>query len=469
MAIFFIATPIFLGCNDEPASIGLEILPSDDLFTAEMQVEFPEVMNVYTDGILSDGHIVDASSVYSFGILGYFNDPRFGKTKAELVTEVSLTNPRSAFKENNNFMVDSVILSLCYSPVTRDTIYSWVGDSAAIHHIKVFELSKRLPYTGKFYSNTSMVDMFYPELLAEKKWAASNKRPLGYWKPGAVDTIKIKLSTDFANKILNLTSDNLLNRDSLKNAFHGFYITVDDPANPEMFNSLLKLNLISAASNLKMYYHEKLFDVVTNEYYGKQDFSYTFPINSEARMFNRFEHDAVGKIAYDDPTTPFLYVQNMAGSYVKFDLSDKVTAWKNALEKLDPNQPSYGISSVELVFEADTFTKEHVALFMPKLSNLVLYEKKANGELAIPEFVNKYGVTQSAFIRTSATYNKFTNQFVFKMVPDYFVKVAKGEIDPKPFYLRSTFPQFNFNRIVLINNEFPEQKPKVNIKYVIYK
>lgn len=94
LAIIFITTPFFFGCEDEPATIGLEILPSDDLFEAEMQIEFPEVMNVWTDGIQSDG-----PTKFSYGLLGYFNDPRFGTTKADFVTEASLISPREAFKE----------------------------------------------------------------------------------------------------------------------------------------------------------------------------------------------------------------------------------------------------------------------------------------------------------------------------------------------------------------------------------
>lgn len=472
LAILFIGTPLFIGCNDEPATIGLEILPSDDLFEANMQIESPVVMNVWTDGIQSDGPTENTN-----GILGYFNDPRFGITKADFVTEFSLVTPRKAFKENNNFGVDSVVLSLSYFPVTftstinRTPVFSWYGDSTAVHHVKIYELNERLTPTGKYYSNTPMEGRYFPEVIGEKIWKINDNKKDSIWNiNNYVNTVKIYLSEAFGNKLLNLSSKDLAHRDSLKDAINGLYITLDDPANPQLFNSLLRLNLLAATSNLTLYYHEKIYDAVTNEYYGKENFSYTFPINRESRMFNRFTHDHGNKIEFESPSTPFLHVQSMSGSYVKVDFSDKILAWKETLEKMDQSgQDQYGISSVELVFEADTFTKEHAALYAPKLTELLIYQKDESGKMVIPRYTDSYDNTVSAFVRTSATYNSLTNQFVFKMRPDYFVKVAKGEIQAAPFYLRGSSPEFRVNRIVLINTAFPEQKPKLHIKYVKYK
>lgn len=463
LAIFFVITPLFVGCNDEPATLGVEILPSDDLFEANTLAKSPAVMNVWTDGIQSDG-----PTEASYAILGYFNDPRFGSTKADFVTEVSLVTPREAFKENDNFVVDSLILTLSYAR------RSWVGDSLATHKVKVYELSERLPYTGKFYSNTSMDGKYYPDPIGEKEWSAYDGVPDSVWTTsGYVHTTKIFLNEAFSNKILNLSSKDLAHRDSLKDAMNGFYITLDDPANPGMFNSLLKINLLASTSELTLYYHKNLIDAVTGESYGQENFTYTFPINREARMFNRFTHQHGDKIEFNTTNSPYLYIQNMSGSYASFDFSDEILAWKDSSlwypGKEEQANPEYSISSVELIFEVDTFTKEHASLYMPQLTELYVYEKDETGKFVIPRFENRYGTNQSAFIRNGAAYNIATNQFVFKMDPDYFVKVAMGEIEPRPFYLRGTNPEFNLSRTVLINEAFPDKKPRLNIKYVKYK
>ena len=460
LAIFFVVTPLFLGCNDEPATLGVEILPSDDLFEAYMQVESPAVMNIWTDGIQSDG-----PTEASYGILGYFNDPRFGSTKADFVTEVSLVDTLKAFKTNNNFVVDDLILTLSYSR------QDWVGDSVATHKVKVYELSEQLPYTGKFFSNTSMENMYYPDPIGEKEWSVNDGVSDSTWKSNNdVHTVEISLNETFKNKIFNLSSEYLAGRYAFKDAMHGLYISLDDPANPEMFNSLLKINLRASTSCLTLYYHKNLIDAVTGESYGQEDFSYTFPINREARMFNRFTHQHGDKIEFNTTNSPYLYVQNMSGSYIEFDISDKILEWKDRLESMGTNEEkNYGISSIELVFEADTLTKEHASLYMPKLTELYVYEKDESGKLVIPTYVNKYGNEEMAFIRSGAAYNPTTNQFVFKMDPDYFVKVALGEIEAHPFYLRGSNPEFNLSRIVLINEAVPDKKPRLNIKYVKYK
>lgn len=308
----------------------------------------------------------------------------------------------------------------------------------------------------------------YPELLGEKDWSAYDDQLDSIWKTSKyVHTVKIFLSEDFGNKLLNLSSTDLNNSDSFKDAFNGFYITLDDPAEPDMFNPLLKLELRAITSNLTLYYHEKLFVVETNEYYGKESYSHTFPINRDARMFNRFEHDHIDKIEYKNNAAPFLFIQNMSGSYVKFDFSDKITAWKEDLEEIEEEgQKKIGISSVELIFEADTLTKENTKFYMPKLTEFYIYEKDDEGNLVIPRYNEN---NTSAFLAIKAVYNKTTNQFVIKMKPDYFIKVAKGDIPAKPFYLRGIYPEFSFSRIVLINKAFPEQKPRLHIKYVKYK
>ncbi len=458
LAILLIASSLFAGCDDDPATLGFDILPSEDLITAEVKIEFPEVTNVISERIISQG-----PTESSFAILGYFNDPRFGSTKADFVTEVSLVEDRAAFKADKNYAIDSLVLTFSYSYL------NWVGDSLARHNVKIYELNSKLNPLDVFYSNTSMEGRFYQQVIGEKTWYAYDNVADAKWKTkGYLHKTSIKLRDEVANKILNFSTKDLAHRDSLKNVFHGFYVTLDDSSNPEKFNSLLKINLRETSSNLTLYYHEKIIDAVTGEYYGKESFSYTFPINKESRMYNRFNHDHTGKITFGSPSTPFLFVQGMAGSYVKFDFSDKITAWKNTLEQINTSQEKYCISSIELVFEADTFTKEHHALYMPKLSDLYIFEKDETGKLVIPKFTDSFGNQVNAFIRPGASYNAQTNQFVFKMKPEYFIKVAKNEIVAKPFYLRGLSPEFNCNRIVLINSQFPDKKPRVIIKYVKY-
>jgi hypothetical protein len=191
--ILFIAASIFAGCNDEPSAIGLELLPEGDIIKAEAIIEYPEFMNVKnrvrtdnfigTEAISSSGSIGKWFKSY-YGILGHFDDPRFGTTSADIVTEVSLFSGREAFIERLGadssaiFEVDAIKLLIAYAPMANDTSFSWIGNNSAEHTIKVYELSQRisnvLSGTDKYYNDASIEGMYYPEALAELSWETNN-------------------------------------------------------------------------------------------------------------------------------------------------------------------------------------------------------------------------------------------------------------------------------------------------------
>ena len=502
-AIILIATSLLTGCNDDPTSLGSELLPKDDIIKAEAIVTYPEFKNiknrVRTDNFIGTEAITQNAAITKwfksyYGILGSFIDPTFGQTTSSIVTEVSLFSGREAFNERKAygpgsidlklFDVDYIKLYLAYAPMPNNTSFSWYGSDVAEHKIKVYELSQRisnsLPGTDKYYNDASMEGMFYPEPLAELNWKTNNIKTNS---TNDTNLINITLSAEFARKIFNLSSEDLKDKNFFKNAFHGFYITVDNPTSID--RSLIKLDLLSPSSRMELHYHKKILEIVdalgNSIETSRTSYTYTFPINADATMYNLYNHQHEGKIEFETTTSPYLYVQNMAGSYVNFNFSDLA---KNTLDSIENSDYKYGISSVELVFEEAPAIPEELNLYLPRLTNLIILEKDENGQLVIPKF-ELNGKSQTAFynngmgIYTKNTIDGVTSEtgtFSFKMNPDYFLKLAKEET-PLSFYLRGANapggeqvnPEFNFNRTVLYNTKDANKKPKFIIKYVRYK
>ncbi|WP_026474029.1 DUF4270 family protein [Alkaliflexus imshenetskii] len=457
-------------CDNDPATLGLEILPPTDLIDANTQSEILRGTNIHPERIISDG-----SSQNPFAVIGYFNDPLFGHTKADFVTEINITesypgfrfNPESSKIEPEKFAVDSLVLYLTY---TKDM---WYGNKNAEHTIQVYELNDRLSSTQRYFSNEPMDGRYFPELLGEKTTSAYAGLTDSIWNQANFrHELAIRLTDEMAERFFNLSAKDLAHRDSIKDAFNGFYITLKDPSNPSLPGSLIKIDLMNDRSKLVLHYRREYWERRDNgsEVLLQVDpMAYNFPINIESRFFNRYTHEHGSKIPFNTPSADRLYIQGMAGSRVELNLDFLYTAWKDSLISTDNSPSKFGISGVELAFFADTLAMKSTEILQtPFATQLIIQQLDENGRLVFPTGKDKNGVTHAAFINAGATYNALQNRYFFRMNQAYFEKVVKGEIEPTPFYLGISQPEYNFNRVILFN-DIEELNPKVNVKYVKFK
>lgn len=457
-------------CENEPGMVGLDTLPPSDLARSSIDNQKITGTNILPERIISDG-----SSRGALAILGYYNDPHFGLTKADFVTEINITeaidgfsfNPESSLMEPHKFAVDSLVLYLSY---TRDT---WFGNKNDVHNVRVYELNERLSAIQRFFNDEPIAGRFYPELLGQVNVSAFAGLTDSIWNlPNYRHEMAIRLTDEMANRFFNLSAKDLAHRDSIKDAFNGFYITTGTPSNPLMIGSLLRIDLMNARSRLVLYYRRELRERRGDGSYvllQVDPLSYTFPINEESRFFNRFYHDQSGLVPLNNPNASRAFIQGMAGSYFKFDLANVFASWTDSLSSNYSTRSNFGFGGIELIFHADTTTMKSTDVnFSPFTRQLIILKKDASGKLIAPVGIDRNGTSHPAFISNVANYDVSINGFQFRMNQAYFEKIARGEIEQVPFFLGIINPQFNFNRVILFNNH-ESLHPRIRIKYVKYK
>ncbi|GAO29862.1 hypothetical protein JCM15548_12093 [Geofilum rubicundum JCM 15548] len=459
------------GCENDPSTIGLEALPSSDLLSANSTENIIYGSNFVPDSIVSDN---SSMNQYPYGIIGYFNDPMFGRTKADMVTEVTLSanppdfryDPATGEIDEAKFFPDSVVLNLAY------VFENWYGDPEAEHTIQVYELAERLDTAfsdSRYFSDFEILGKYYSQLLGQKTISAADTLSDSTWQSqNYVNVISLTLDNQLRDKLFNLTEDELKDRNLLKNRFNGLYITTTDPADPTRPGSLIKINLEHELTNLTLHYRKEFRELV-----GEDDeegtllevrkMRYIFPINPEARSFNRFEHDHTDKIEVNTPNAERLMIQGMAGSQAQIDLRPLIAEWADSLTSTDPK---YGISGVDLIFYADTFHNSP-DLFTPINTTLSITHRSENNIPIVASAVDKDGENIPAFRFSSASYDAENNSYTFSMNQAYFEKAARGELEVTPFYLTIPFTQFSFKRVILFNN-VSDHPPVFKVRYVTY-
>jgi hypothetical protein len=482
LGIGFFSLFIISGCKNDPASLGLETLPSEDLISAGVHLETISGKNINPERVISDSWGTTGAS----SILGYFNDPFFGLTKASFITELNLSSFPEDFRidwqtgkrDSVKILPDSLVLNLSYSSA------NWYGDKADTLNIQVYELKERLsrPTNLRYYSNHVPVLGATPHLLADSNFAIKGSSTDSAWNQTHVDVFKIALNKEFTEKIFNLSEEQLANRDAFRDAINGLYVTIGDPVNPLKTGSLVRINLLSNASNLTLHYRKEIREVRDSGIFALDTLinKYVFPINTESVFINKFTHEHKESIVFNETNADRLYLQGMAGSYAEIDLTKEIVQWGDSLANNESSAQKLGISGVDLKFYADTIPYSGSStIHTPKNEQLVIMQKDSEGRFIVPHFKDAEDNDIYAFLQNVATYDKETNCYKFRINNKYFEKAATGEIDLKPFYIMVSLPtdpkstrviatpQYTFRRVILFNNT-SEKKPELLVKYMKY-
>jgi len=294
-----------VSCKDEPARITGDVLPDGE-----------KIQGLNYDAYTLDTRNTARESVRTsdatYGIIGAFNDPEFGQTKADFLTDFSIgkqvlfsvehliiepdtviVNDTVLYKFNNTdielndvWKVDSLVLNLQYQ------FNNWYGDMLSEQNVKIYELITPLGSTSKEYFNDHDVNgMYNPMALAEKlvhpnyevpdtlrnqnNWAdlwqhpdSLLNAPQYLWDNDKVEadidsslldsdfnghktqikTWDFNLGQELAERFFNFDEGTLRSTSALKSAFNGLYITADLGTGTE--GSLTKINLLSSSGSI---------------------------------------------------------------------------------------------------------------------------------------------------------------------------------------------------------------------------
>ena len=280
-------------------------------------------------------------------LLGCMNDPVFGRSTAHLLTQLRLSSNDVDFGVAP--VLDSAVLMLKYQ--------SWYGDTTTQQDVRIYELSKDLYYDSTYYSNMDLSGFYDP---------ASPIATFSYQPLPSQDSVLIRLSDDFGQKILEVDTSYLTDNTTWLTFFRGLYLEAQPV---EQGGSIISYNFSGGSSRLTLYYHNSENDSL----------SYEVIINTNCTWINLFNHDyslssiepLINDSLYEHPE---VYLQCMAGTraHIKITLPDSILSLVNsgvAINKAelvfslaeDPTSSAFAIPSSLRVFNARTdLTNEYI-------------------------------------------------------------------------------------------------------------
>ena len=188
-----------------------------------------DTTTVLTNTVAEDT-VITSTGVTSYP-LGYFNDPVFGTTESNLITDINLPLSGAYTLPTGQIIVDSAIMVLKYA----DGFY---GDSLASKYtVNVYQLLGNRPYTTETYYNNSPWTANTSQLVGTKSFFSRTHDSLRITTivNGGPDTLikvppqlRIRLDTGFIHRILfNAPAAVLASNLYFQNVNKGFFVTMD--------------------------------------------------------------------------------------------------------------------------------------------------------------------------------------------------------------------------------------------------
>jgi Domain of unknown function (DUF4270) len=345
---------ILNACKDNTGTLSPQILPKSDVISAFES----DTSKVVTSMYLKDS----ALTVYqSTNLLGSFNDPVFGESKASIYAEVSPANTTVIPWGNLAFhsKVDSMVLLL--------SVEGQPYGSNDAQTIAVYQLADNIITPYSYYSDNT-IKLHSTTPIGETQVVAPT---------GANDTLRISLTKAFMNQFLtNITlgptnpygAPANWNTNFNNGVIKGVYITTLNPLQLPGQGGVYYLNLLNSFSGINVYYHNLASDT---------EYSVTFPVGgSNGEYFNNFTHNyATSPIHSLVPSGPrdsvaagqLIYVQSMGGVLGRINFPNLYKNWSKlgplvvneALLTLNVDQqylsPSYALPSLYVVGTSSTW------------------------------------------------------------------------------------------------------------------
>lgn len=281
----------------EPDILGLEVQPAGD----KLNVVYTDTISLYAHSVKEDSIRADETA---YNLLGYCDDPVFGKNTAGFYTQLRLSYNNVNFGDSPQ--PDSIFLSLTYKKV--------YGDTNAQQTVKVYRLAEDIHSDSSYYSNREFLTT--GELLGSKTFVPKPHDSLyldGDTTVSYAPQLRIKLSHQFALELLYAGSTALSDNTNFTNFFKGIYVTATSASGE---GSIMTFDLLNAQSKITLYYSNSTTDSA----------KYNFVINENCARINHFNHS---RYQYADPYLrseltndtlkgdSILYIQAMAGLKVR--------------------------------------------------------------------------------------------------------------------------------------------------------
>ena len=389
---------------------------------------------LYLDSVATD----NASNA----LLGAMNDPIFGNTEAGFYTQFRPSVAGQSF--GNNPVVDSLVLQLC--------LVGYYGDTTVMQTAHAYELTDSLVFENTYYSHstvaTGSIDhangyQFFPRPKTKVHIIGSDTvtQPI----------IRIPLSQDLGNYLVNLDTTAYSRPDRFKQHFKGLYVTC---ATVGLDGAISSINLTNNTYTLlQLYYH--------NAATPDKPMRYNFYVTSSDAYFNHFDHDYTqgspefvsqlmeGQESLGQST---LYLQTMGGVRAKVQFPN-LTHWTDTLEGC-----RLVVNEAKLILPATAVLMDSIYK-APKNFMLVGFSSDTTTYL-LPDYLEG-----SAFF--DGTYNS-SKQAVSFRITEYLQQMIDGKKDNLGLSLGINGAAYNATRYVINGPEASEgEKMRLEVTYSI--
>jgi hypothetical protein len=246
------------------------------------------------------------------------------------------------------------------------------------------------------------------------------------YKDTVYQLLKINLSNDLGDKLINADSLDMIDNDIFLKYFRGLFIETKKATGKGGILSLETIQNDSInGSGLAVYYHNDEKDTTYHSYF----------ISKFSARINSFIHDYSGtrffsKLNKETSEDSLLYLQPTAGLKSKIYI-DNLNSWKDS--------SNIAINKAEMVFQLDTVASNLVKYPPPLQLLLTFVDDKGGNYLPIdyafsPTF---YG----GYLRNDYTYRFNVTQL--------FEQIMKGIIKERHFYLTTLNKNSEARRVIL--------------------
>ncbi|MFA6126665.1 MAG: DUF4270 domain-containing protein [Bacteroidales bacterium] len=393
----------FNSCTNSD-EIGLNLTPPGDRFHYVV-----DSTTVLTASTLRQDSVTTEKRTSS--LLGCMNDPIFGRSTAHLLTQLRLSSNEVDFGVNPT--IDSALLILKYQ--------GYYGDTTAMQSMRIYELTKDLYFDSTYYSNLKMDGFYNPAVTVGD---------LSYYPTPDKDSLQIRLTDDFGNKLIRTDTANLSNPTTWLAFFKGLYFE-SQPV--QQGGSIVYFDFTGGKSRLLLYYHNDVNDSL----------KYEVLINSSASWVNLFTHDyssapISSQINDSIDIHPEVYLQSMAGlrSFVKLQIPQAI---------LDKVSDGITINKAELIL---TLPADPTETVFHKPTTIRVFKAGANGK---NEFLDDLLLGEAYY---GGTFNNKTSTYRFNIgrhIQNILHPDPAQRIENTGLFLVITDERTSANRLILKN------------------
>jgi hypothetical protein len=417
--IIAMSSQFFISCN-ELDEIGL------DLIESPLTLKSTDTTTVFAYTQIEDSLLANQADL---NLLGFINDPVFGKTRASIYTEAfpRAIPPNFVDIHPDSLVIDSVVLSLAY--------VGYFGDITLPQHIRVYELNDTIPRDSIFSNRVLAVkrelEVINPEFIpnpTDTVFVGLDSIPL----PAH---LRVRLNNDFAQQFFDDREEleEMTIYDQFRGYFKGLFITVEELEQP---GAMLYFNLSSTVSRIQFFYRKTgvannhSFEMILGDPTGRR---YTHYDNFD----HAFASDPIRAQIIEGDTLlgdSLLFVQSMSNYRVKIRLP-------YVSDFIDNTLGDIAINSARLIIPVDDLFLEDT---LEIAQVLILFREDPERPGVLTNLDDQF-IAPGYF---GGSLNEDAQQYTFN-ITQHLQQIIDDPSKNTPLYLRVSASIQNAGRVVL--------------------